>query len=165
LNRSFSLSFSGGPQHSHSVESSAPPSSSWTPAATASIGWQGTGTSLAASYSRIVSGGGGLLGEFESTNSNISARWQITRTWSVNSSANYSINKNLNPLSTLSASGGHTLSGTASIQRSFGEHLRAEAGYTRLHESYVGIAVIAETPDTDRVSFSISYQLKRPLGR
>jgi hypothetical protein len=38
-------------------------------------------------------------------------------------------------------------------------------GYTRLHQSFNGIAAIATTPDTNREFISISYQFSRPLGR
>jgi hypothetical protein len=40
-----------------------------------------------------------------------------------------------------------------------------QLGYTRLHQDYSGIAVLAATPNTNREYISISYQFFRPLGR
>jgi hypothetical protein len=165
LNHSLSLSLSCGPDYSNIVQSSSPPSRSWTPAAMASIGWQRSRTNFAGSYSRIVEGGGGLLGAFESTSANASARWQVTRTWTVGASGGYAINKSITPLITASGLGGHSISGTAAVQHPIGEHFKAELGYTRLHETYGAISVIAQDPDSDRGYVSISYQFKRPLGR
>ena len=59
---------------------------------------------------------------------------------------------------------GHTVSGTASLQRQFGEHLNVQLGYTRLHQNY-NVAAISTTPDTNREFVSISYQFSRALGR
>ena len=63
------------------------------------------------------------------------------------------------------ANNGHTWSGTASVQQQFGQHLNVQLGYTRLHQSYSGVAVLANAPNTNREFVSISYQFSRPLGR
>ncbi len=160
-----SLSFSGGPQYSDVAQSPQPASRSWSPAATASLGWQGQRASFAASYSRIVTGGGGLEGAFHSNSANGSARWQLARTWNVGSGASYAIYKTLTPFAFLSSPGGHSISGTVSMQHQIGQHFNAEAGYSRVHQSYGGIAVIANSPDINREFISISYQFARPLGR
>ena len=60
---------------------------------------------------------------------------------------------------------GHTVSGTASLQQQFGEHINLQLGYTRLHQSYSSVPVLAMTPDTNREFVSVSYQFSRPLGR
>ena len=60
---------------------------------------------------------------------------------------------------------GHTVSGTASLQQEVGQHINVQLGYTRLHQDYSGVAVLAATPNTNRESISISYQFSRPLGR
>jgi len=164
LNPTLSLSLSGGPQYFDATQSPSLPFSSWTPSAMASISWQRSYTNLVASYSRTVTGSGGLPGAFEISSANVSARCQIERTWTVGGAASYSINKNDTPLVS-SSPGGHTLSGTVSIQYSMSEHLRAELGYARLHQSYIGIAVISNAPDSNREFISISYQFTRPLGR
>ncbi len=68
LGHAFSLSLAAGPQYFSYAQSPLPTSRSWTPAVMGSVGWQTQRTSLASSYSRTVSGGGGLLGAM-STNS------------------------------------------------------------------------------------------------
>jgi hypothetical protein len=160
-----SLSLSGGPQHSDVAQSPQPPSQAWSPAGTASLGWQRQHTNFAASYSRIVTGGGGLLGAFHSNSANGSVRQQLTRNWNAGLTTSYAIYKNLDPLFFLSAPGGHTVSGSASLQRRVSEHLNAEVGYTRLHQSYSNIAAVSTFPNVNREWVSISYQFSRPLGR
>lgn len=58
LKPTLSLSFSGGPQHYIATQTPLSASQSWSPLAMVSLGWQGQRTSLAASYSRVVTGGG-----------------------------------------------------------------------------------------------------------
>lgn len=165
LKRTFSLSVSGGPQYSLVAQPPLPASSSWTPSLTASMSWQRSRTNLAASYSRTVSGGEDLLGEFHSNSANANARWRLTRSWTLGCTASYAITKSVSPLSFVSGPGGHTVSGTALAQHPIGERFAAEIGYARLHQSYSGIAVISQYPDSDREYISISYQFRRPLGR
>jgi hypothetical protein len=165
LKPTFSLSLTGGPQYSDKTQSSSPAFRTWSPAIAASIGWQGRHTSLAGSYSRMVTAGGGLVGVFQSNNASVSGIWQFTRSWSAGLSGNYSIYKNLDLLDSFSSPGGHTLSGTASMQHQLGQHLSIQAGYTRLHQDYRGIAAISASPDANREFVSISYQFARPLGR
>jgi hypothetical protein len=165
FNPTLSLSLSGGPQYFDATQSASPSSHSWTPSAVASIGWQRSYTNLVASYSRTVTGSGGLPGAFYSSNANASARWQINRSWTLGWAANYSIIKNATPLIPASNPGGHTISGTASVQYSISEHFKADLGYMRLHQSYSSIAVISNDPDSNREFISISYQFTRPLGR
>jgi len=165
LNPTLSLSLSCGPQYFYAVQSALPAFRSWSPSSTASIGWQKSHTNFVASYSRTITGGVGLPGAFDASSANTSARWQIARTWIVGFGASYSINKNVTPLFALSSPGGHTVAGIASVQHSIGERLKAELGYTRLHQSYSGITIISDIPDSNREYISVSYQLTRPLGR
>lgn len=165
LKPTLSLSLSGGPQHYDAAQLQLPGLRSWSPAGGASLGWQGHHTTFAASYLRMVTGGGGLVGAFNSNSINGSARWQIARTWSVRSAASYSIYKTLTPFYVLANPGGHAVSGTFSVQHRISEHFNGELGYTRLHQSFDRIAVVSANPDTNREFISISYQLTRPLGR
>jgi hypothetical protein len=165
LKPTLSLSLSGGPQNSEVIQSTLPAVRTWSPAMTASVGWQGHHTSLAASYSRMVSGGGGLLGAFHSNNGNLTASWQWARTWNIGLTGAHSTYKNLDPLAFLSNPGGHSISGAVSIRHQLGEHLSIEAGYSRLHQSFRNLAVTSLTPDTNRGFVSIAYQFVRPLGR
>lgn len=166
LKSNLSVSLSGGPQYYDTAQYLFfPASHSWSPAATASLGWQGRHTSFAGSYSRIVTGGGGLVGAFHSNSANASARWQLARTWNAGTAASYGIYQSITPFFFLANPGGHTISGTVSLQHQIGEHFNAQLGYTRVHQSFGGISAIATNPDTNREFVSISYQFTRPLGR
>jgi len=165
LQPTLSLSVSGGPQRFDVDQAPLPSAQSWSPAVTAGIGWQARHTNMAASYSRIVSGGGGLLGAFHSNLANLSLRQQLSKNWNAQVVGAYSIYKTVTPLFFLSSPGGHAISGSASIQRKLGQHLNAEAGYTRLYQTYSNIAAISTAPNTNREWVSISYQFARPLGR
>jgi hypothetical protein len=131
----------------------------------ASIGWQRSTTNVVASYSRSVSGSMGLPGAFDSSSANASARWQITRTFIIGSQISYAIFKNITPLFSPYFPGGHTVSGTASLQHSISDRFKAELGYIRLHQSYSGIATISNAPDSNSEYISITYQFTRALGR
>jgi hypothetical protein len=164
LKPTVSLSVSGGPQHYDLVQFPVPPTSSWQPTVTVSAGWQGTHTNFAASYSRSVTGGGGLAGVYQSDTANASARWKLASTWSVGASADYVINKDLTPSSFISTGGGHRIVGSVSAQHQLSEHFRVEFGYTQLHQSYSGIRPITSSPNINRGSVSITYNFARPLG-
>jgi len=165
LKPTVSISFSGGPQHTDLAQSPFPSLQIWSPAGTASLGWQERHTSFATSYSRIVTGGGGLVGAYHSNNLNGSVRQQLTPNWIAGVTGAYSIYKTVDPFLTLSSSGGHTVAGSVSVERKLGQHFNGEAGYTRLHQSYTNIAAIASFPNVNREWISISYQFARPLGR
>ena len=167
------LSFSvfGGPQHSDTVQPAAPPlqlqpleARAWTPAAGGSMSWQGRVTNFALSYSHIIAGGGGLSGAVKMDSANTSIRQQITRSLSGSLAGMYTQNDILGSALT-GGSNGHTVSGTASLQQALTQQVMLQFGYTRLHEDYSGVAVLAATPNTNREFVSISYQFSRPLGR
>ena len=169
----FSISMFGGPQYLNvgpqfliGVATPEPGSQSWTPAGGASMNWQGQFTNLAVSYSHIVAGGGGLIGAVKMDSAMASIRQQIIRSLSASLSGGYVQNTFVAGGSSTAADStdGHTLSGTVSLQRMFGEHLNLQLGYTRLHQSY-NVAAISTTPDTNREFVSVSYQFARPLGR
>ena len=160
-----SLTLAAGPQYSTLAETSISPISSLTPAILASISKQGLRVVLAASYSRFVSGGGGLLGAFTAESASAHVRCVITRHWTADSSGSYSLYTNLSSAAPGSAPGGHSISGTATVERSLNERLVAQFGYARLHNRFAGVAAVTADPDSDRVFASISYQFSRPLGR
>ena len=131
----------------------------------ASFGWHSRHANFATSYSRAVTAGGGILGAYNANTVNASFGWQIGRAWTTGLGIEYSNLKNATPLLSQGVPGGYAVSGSASIQHPLGEHLVVSLGYERLHQSFSGIQVISEEPNTDRESISLSYQLKRPLGR
>jgi hypothetical protein len=164
-NGSTSLSLSCGLEHLNASETLLPTYSSWSPIAIASFGWHASRANFATSYSRAITAGGGVLGAFNANTANASFGWQITHSWTTGVGVAYSNLKNATPLLSPGVPGGYTVSGSASIQHPIGEHLVVSFGYERLHQSFSGIQVISEEPDTDREFISLSYQLKRPLGR
>jgi hypothetical protein len=112
----------------------------------------------------MISGGGGLIGAVQMDSAAASVRQQITRTLSGSFSGQYTQNYGLGgELS--GTSNGHTISGSAYLQRTFGPHLNLQLGYTRLHQNYSNVAILSLTPDTNRESISLSYQFSSPLGR
>jgi hypothetical protein len=136
-----------------------------TPAGGASINWQGQFTSLAVSYSHLIAGGGGLIGAAKTDAANLSIRQQVARALTASVSGGYSQNAVLDvPQAVAGSTNGHLISGTASLQRMFGEHLNVQLGYSRIHQTY-NVAAISATPDTNREFVSLSYQFSRPLGR
>lgn len=167
----FSMSIFGGPQYSDTI---VPPSlpaqpspfelKSWDPAAGASINWQARLTSLALSYSRVIAAGGGLVSAVHLDDASGIMRQQITKRLSATANAEYAQNR-LIAGSFAGSENGHTVSGTASVQQNFGQHLNVAIGYTRLHQSYSQIAALGAKPDVNREFISISYQFSRPLGR
>jgi len=161
----FSLSLFGGPQYYNAGlqfvavgAPLAPSMQSWTPAAGASVNWQLQRTSAAASYFHSVSGSSGLVGAVELDSATVSLRQQLTPHLSAAVSGAYANNGVL----TANALGGHSFLASGGLQRQFGAHINAQAGYTRLHQDYT---FFSAHPDTNREWVSISYQFARPLGR
>ncbi len=164
ITQRLSLSFSGGPQYALLPgQPPYPAGHSLSPMATGSIGWQGQHTSVAASYVHMISAGGGLVGAVHYDGGTLSLSRQLSRNLSIGAVGSYSDNKLLE--SFLPGTGGHTISGTASVRRQLGPHFNIAADYTRLHQNYAGIPLVSLAPDTNRESISISYSFTRPLGR
>jgi hypothetical protein len=164
LKPTLSISAYGGPQYSDTVQFGLPAATAWAPTGGGSIGWQGKLTSLAASYSHAINGGGGLSGAVHSDSGNVSLRGQLTRNVSASLGGSYASNKLLEALPGFNTNG-HTISGNASVQRQIGERLNVQLQYTRLHQSYSEIAAISGVPDRNVGAIRISYQFSRPLGR
>src|ERR1700733_574981 len=172
----FSLSLFGGPQYAESGPQwppttctnivspcPTPASQSWNPAAGGSLGWQGHLSSVAVSYVHLISSGGGLIGAVRMDNASASVRQQLSRRLSASVGGGYTQNDILVASPTIS-NNGHTVLGTAALQQQFGHPLNLQLGYTRLHQDYPAVGVLA-TPDTNREFVSISYQFAKALGR
>lgn len=165
FNQAFSFSVSIGIDHIDTTAPQAPESESWSPTATASVGWQGKRGNLAASFSRAVTTGQDLLGAYSSSSVSASGGWKLARTWTAEASVGYTAINSVTPLNISSLQSGDTLSVTGSLQHPIGERFSASFQYQRLHENYTAIAVISANPDSNRVSATITYELRRPLGR
>lgn len=161
----FSTSIAAGPQYYTGTVTSIPSSSAWTPAVNASFGWQVKRSSVAASLSRTVNGGGGLLGAYISESASLHARHQFARTWTIDVGGNYGNYDNSAPQSVLTIPGGHTIDGEISLDHPIGEHLHSTIGYQRMHRTYSGSTALTVDPDTDRAYFTVSYDFSRPIGR
>jgi len=167
----FSISLFGGPQHADTIQPAdavlklpASEFKSWVADTGGSLGWQTPTTALALSYNHMISSGSGLIGAVKLDAGTLSARQQLTRTLTASVTGSYTQNNVIgNPL--FGAYSGHTISGTISLQQVIGQHLSAQLGYTRLHQSYSNIAALSANPDTNREFITISYQFSRPLGR
>ncbi len=167
----FSLSFFGGPQHSDTVQPPIPPSQlplpearAWNPGAGASMNWQGRLTNAAVSFSQMISGGGGLMGAVHMTSATALIGQQIMRRLNGTVSGGYTQN-DLVASAFAGDNNGHTIAGTASLHQLIGQHVDVQLGYTRVHQNYSEVAIVAATPNTNREFVSISYQFSRPLGR
>jgi len=164
LKPTLSVSLSAGPQHYSSTQAPLPTSAAWQPMTMASVSWRGERTTIAASYSRAVSGGGGLNGTFHSNSASWSVRWQASRNWTVGASGAYTNNQSLTPLF-LSSPGGHTISATASLQRTLTDHMNLQFGYSYAHQTYSDIPAISNIPNTNWVFMNLSFRGDRPLHR
>jgi hypothetical protein len=167
----FSLSFFGGPQYSDTIQPPSPPLQpqsseirAWTPAAGVSMNWQGRLTSFSLSYSHVISSGGGLIGAVKMDSASVSFRQQITKTLNGSLSGSY-VQNSLLGTSLAAMNNGHSVMGTASLQQLVGEHFSVQLGYSRIHQNYSGVTVLALAPNTNREFISVSYQFSRPLGR
>ncbi|MGA7303015.1 MAG: hypothetical protein WBX10_22030, partial [Candidatus Sulfotelmatobacter sp.] len=107
----------------------------------------------------------GLFGAVHLDSASASIQQQIARSLSGSVAASYTQNNVLGSPLFGGATDGHTVTGTASLQKQFGEHINVQLGYTRLHQNYSNVAVLSTNPDTNRGFVSVSYQFSRPLGR
>lgn len=159
-----SLSLSGGPQHADTYGAGVAPYQNWVPSAGGSLNWQGRHTSMMASYSRRITDGGGLEGAVRSNAADASIRRQLLRSLNGTIGAEYATNQVLDALPAYNANG-HTITGNAALNKTWGEHVTATATYLRLHQDYSDPSLVSYFPNKDRVSLSIGYQFARPLGR
>src|SRR5277367_5256845 len=156
LSSKFSASVFGGPQYADSSPqfaatgtASTAASHSWKPDAGGSLSWQGLHSSVALSYLHAIANGGGLLGAVKMDSATASLRQQLTHTLDAMLLGSYAQN-DLLLAAPLASGNGHSVSGTASVQQFVGSHLNVQLGYTRLHQDYSSVAVLAANPDTNR---------------
>jgi len=164
--RSFSVSILGGPEHYTNWGATGPSQGAWTPAVVGSFGWQTLRANVAASYSHLVSGTGGLIGTYHSDLADLRGRLALSRKWSAGADVNYSRFDSVSSnLGVAYGTGGNSILGAISLDHPITEKLIVEAGYGHLHQYYAGIASASTYPDSNRANISIMYQFNRPLGR
>jgi hypothetical protein len=130
-----------------------------------SANWQGQRTTVSASYARMVTGSGGLSGAFHSNSANLGLAWRASRNWSTGVSGGYSDFQNLTPEFLYSSPGGHTLLGTASLQRRLSDHSNVQFGYNWTHQTYPGIVTFVNTPNVNRAFVTLNFTFSKPLQR
>ena len=165
-----SLSVFGGPQHSNAAQGALgglplPPAIAWNPSVGGSIAWQGNSTNVAFSYSHAISGGGGLSGAAKSDNAGASVQQRITRSLNGSLSGSYARNQLLGSPLFGGSNNGHSISFTGSLSKQLGEHLNLQLGYSRVHQVYSDVPVLAATPTVNREFINVAYTFSRPLGR
>lgn len=160
-----SISVMGGPEHYTATEFPEANVEGWSGAGTGAVGWQGHLSSLAISYSRYLTGGGGLPGAYTTNAATGFIRRELSRTWNVDGSVSWANNKNDTPLFPQSEPGGHSLVGGVFIEHSFTRDLTAQLGYDRTQIHYSGIANVALFPNANREYVSVTYQFNKPLGK
>lgn len=171
LNSRVSVSVFGGPQYSDTIQPPLAPLNrpvpairAWSPSVGGSLGWQGHLHSFAVSYSHVISGGSGLFGAVHMDSASMFLRQQFARTISASVTGSYVENDVIGSL-LAGAYNGHSVSGTASLQKQIHQNVSLQLGYTRLHQDYSDVPVLSQTPNTNREFISVSYQFSRPLGR
>jgi len=166
IGKGVSFTVSSGPQYYQEYYWPVVMSAAWSPSATVSLSWQMIRTNIAVTGSRSVTGGGGLLGEYETDAGNAMLRQRLSRNWFVQTSGGYIDRKNAsNSLFMANRELGHTVTSSISIDHTLSGRITTRLGYEREHLNYSQVSVIAIDPDVNRVSFSISYQLRRSIGR
>jgi len=161
----FSLSITGGPEYTTTTSPKVVTTHSWSPSGNLGLGWQRKRAVFAMSYARAVTTGGGLLGSFTMDNASATAGWQFTQRLVGSLNGDY---VNTKTATLLAASGnptGHTVFGGATMQYRLAEHLNLVGQYSRVHNTYGAIMALAEDPNIDRISVSINYDFRRPIGR
>lgn len=165
------VSLFAGPEHSNTRTtfpvvsilrgSEAASRSGWGWAGGAKYEWAGPHTSLTANVFRKMSDGGGVLGAVKLSSVTLEFRRQLTRRWTAELMASYEHNQALTrsrrALSYASASGG--------VTRMLGQNFSLDFRYWRVRQTGSGALAGADSADHNRVSTSLAYDFKFPLGR
>ncbi len=159
------LSLKGGPEYSTTTSTGNAPSHTWGPNGVASISWQKSRANTVVSYARAISTGWGLIGVYTTDTASALLQWEFTPRLSGGLSGNYANIKDETPQIASSISTGHTLFGRASLIYELSEHLNVAVDYNQLHQNYFQLAAAAKSPDDNRVSISLDYRFRRPLGK
>ncbi len=137
---------------------------SWSWAGGSTFGWQGNHTSFRASFVRQVGEGGGLLSAVRQQRETLEALHQFTQRWSADVHVSYGENKLLNVFSNAASIRSFVVS--VGAKRRITQNVSFRLGYTRAQQDRRGrLLGGSEATDRDRVSVSLEYNFKHPLGR
>ena len=164
FNRASSLSVAVGAQQVSVGLTQMPASTSWSPTAVASLGWQNERGDVSVSYRHTVVAGEGLIVAYESSGASASGGWKFTHTWIGGGEVSYTAISPVTSIPGLANQGaGNATAVEGSLKHLIGEQLTIAGGYDRLDENYTGIPAI--TPNSDRVFVTVTYDFRRDLGR
>lgn len=159
LTSNMRVSIFAGPEHT--TARAAASLSDWRWAGGATYEWMGRRTSLIGAVSRKIDDGGGVLGAVKISSATMEFRHQLTGRWTAELKASYDYNQpltgNLRALSYASTSGG--------VTRMLSQNLSLSIRYWRVWQKDSGVLAAAYSADHNRVSTSLAYDFKFPLGR
>jgi hypothetical protein len=160
-----SLSITAGPEHYSIVQYPEALLAKWAPSGTVSLGWQAHESSASASYTRAVTGGGGLPGAYEEDGAQAMYRRQLRPTWGMNLGVSYSLNKSATPQYAFAVPGGHTIGASGSADHMLSKNIKISFGYDWMDQQYKAVVSLSPIPISNREYGSITYQITRPVGR
>jgi hypothetical protein len=137
---------------------------SWSASGGATFSWQGSRTSMEASFVRRVNDGGGMLGAVRMNSFDATVRRQLTRSSDLMVGAIYGTNDSIDFVATPGTSL-RTASGRIGYEYVLRNHLRLGFGYARENqlESLPGSS--SGDINHNRGYVSLSYDFSRPIGR
>jgi hypothetical protein len=143
----------------------------WSIAGGAEGSWKNEHTSVSAGYSRLISGGNGVLGADRLQTVHGNFRRQLTPGWAAALSANYATNQSLTVPFTTSANSINLTSVGVSVERNAGKRVGLRMGYSHDFQQQFGVPGITQTSPLQTLDasrnlffFTLSYQWVRPLG-
>jgi hypothetical protein len=143
----------------------------WSIAGGAEGGWKNEHTSVSAGFSRLISGGGGVLGAERLQTVHGNFRRQLTPGWAAALAANYGTNQALTVPFATSASSINLTSVGVSVDRNVGKSVGLRMGYSHYFQEQFGVPGVTQTSPLQTLDasrnlffFTLSYQWVRPLG-
>jgi hypothetical protein len=176
ISKRFTLSGFIGPQYSDN-QGLAPVTGlpvqfdEWSIAGGAEGAWKNEHTSVSAGYSRLISGGSGVLGAERLQTVHGNFRRQLTPGWAAALTASYGTNQALTVPFAVSASSINLTSAGVSAERNVGKSVGLRMGYSHYFQEQFGVPGITQTSPLQTLDasrnlffFTLSYQWVRPLG-
>lgn len=169
VNPKFKISVFAGPEYidSHQIATGAvlPLSSGWSWSAGGTLGWSAAKTGVSVSAVHRISDGGGFGGAVQMTDFSGSVSQKISKKWSANFFASYTLNGS-NATGTSGNSSFRYFSGGVGVNREIIRNLSFSAKYWYVHQgSDNAVPVNAILADHNRVDIGLSYSFSHPLGR
>lgn len=126
--------------------------------------WQANSTGLQATLTHQVGGSGGYLTAARSTTGSFTLTRRLSRQWSGHVGMQYADNSLLGASTKNGATYLRLISGNASASYKLTEHTALHLQYSRGHLLNHGLLQVPSI-NADRLSLSVEYQFRHPLGR